>query len=152
MKKLFLILAILSLISCKPTKDFLEGRKTEPITTKSIQEFNVDPKKYNVRLSKKLFFEHKYSEPNKNNDPNYITENIKIFRNCIIKENDGDGLTVKFQDIELKFKLNSKGMYEIIENQEYNGDKFKLIKGKGTYLTMKVKRLNKNRKIKGEKQ
>ena len=44
MKKLFLILAILSLFSCKPTKDFLEGRKTEPITTKSIQEFNVDPK------------------------------------------------------------------------------------------------------------
>jgi len=132
MRKLFLlIVSIIVFTSC---------RTIEPLNSKMIAEYNIDLTEYKFYASGKMVFEHKYSKPSKKKELDLYTEYLHLNKNCTITENNGNTLVVQFKNNTFKFQLNSKGEYEIIKNQELDGQNYKLIKGDKSILLCKVKR------------
>jgi len=132
MKTLFLlIVSVIVFTSC---------RTIEPLNSKMINEYSVDITQYTFYASGNMVFEHKYSLPSKQKDVDLYTEYLHLNRKCTIVENNGRTLIVQFKNNTFRFELNSKGEYEIVKNQELDGQKYKLIKGDKSVLLCKVKR------------
>lgn len=132
MRNLFLfIVSVIVFASC---------RTIEPLTSKGIEEFSVEVTEYNFYTSNKMIFEHKYSKPSRRKEMDLYIEHLYLKKKCKVTENKGDTLIVEFKGNTFKFNMNSKGEFQIVENQDLEGQKFKLIDGKGAILMCKVKR------------
>lgn len=137
MKNILFLLAIITMNSC---------RTYESINSKTITDYSIVASEYVFYTSEKLTFERKYAKPSRNKNVNLYIEKIKLNRKCQVIESNGNEMLVQFKNYNFKFIKDSKGDYKISENQEFGGEKYKLVKGNGSLLMCKTRTIHKKSK------
>ncbi|MCK9446834.1 hypothetical protein M0Q50_08250 [bacterium] len=138
MKNILLFLfAVITITSC---------RTYESINSKTISDYNIVTSDYVFYTSEKLTFERKYAKPSRNKNVNLYIEKIKLNKKCQVIESNDNDMTVQFKKYTFKFIKDTKGDYKISENQEFGGEKYKLVKGNGSLLMCKTRTIHKKSK------